>query len=126
VLANLGDSGIAAKRWDQRFVMPAFVDLNLLGNAGGGLSSTGKRFSNLTNVLEPVDLVPVPCGASTTSIIPRERAALTYRSPPRVAGGAVETYPAGLAVASLYKLSLPQDCLSSHGRSGVTVASKAQ
>jgi hypothetical protein len=27
-LANLGDSGIAAKRWDQRFVMPTFVDLN--------------------------------------------------------------------------------------------------
>jgi hypothetical protein len=42
-------------------------------------------------------------------------------TPAWVAGGTVETYPAGLAVVYLEKLSLPQNCLSSHGRSGVTV-----
>ena len=32
-------------------------------------------------------------------------------APAWVAGGAVDTYPAGLAVAYLYKLSLVQHCL---------------
>jgi hypothetical protein len=47
-----------------------------------------------------------------------------FGAPVPVAGGAVETYPAGLAVVYLAKLSLPQHCLSSQGRSGVSLASK--
>jgi hypothetical protein len=75
-----------------------------------------------------------PANCSDGSALPRahsfvargELPALTdYGAPGLGAGGAVEIYPAGLAVVYLDKLSLPQHCPSSHGRSAVNVAPKA-